>query len=381
MANFKNYGKKNWGYRFKYKDPITGKNKEKSQRGFERKDEAEHAAAIMKKKLEEAEELTDNISLKHFLNEWLNHYKKPTLRKNTIEIHKRNIDNHILPYFKEILLNRVKPIMYQKFLNHLAEKDYSKRTIELIHGTMFGAMKKASALGKIERNPCFDAVIPTKKSRKDEGLEYLESEHVSTFLTTAYQYDYIYWIFFKVLIETGMRKGEAAALQWSDIDLKEGKIYINKTLDFQAGNEDDRLGDPKTYNSKRNITISKSLINDLHFHKKYQNQNKLALNEIYYHDLNLVLCRNDGNFMPKSTLFNAFSRILKQAGLKQLPIHSLRHTHAVLLLEAGAEMKYVQERLGHGSIQITSDVYAHISKKIEKDTMDKYESYMDNILK
>uniref|UniRef100_UPI0022B08C9F tyrosine-type recombinase/integrase n=1 Tax=Gracilibacillus suaedae TaxID=2820273 RepID=UPI0022B08C9F len=55
--------------------------------------------------------------------------------------------------------------------------------------------------------------------------------------------------------------------------------------------------------------------------------------------------------MPKSSLFNAFSRILKQAGIPNLPIHSLRHTHAVLLLEAGNDMKFIQERLGHGSYQ------------------------------
>lgn len=58
-------------------------------------------------------------------------------------------------------------------------------------------------------------------------------------------------------------------------------------------------------------------------------------------------------------------------------IHCLRHTHAFLLLESGATMKYIQERLGHGSAQITADVYAHISKKIEKDTMSKFEDYLN----
>ncbi|WP_420798519.1 tyrosine-type recombinase/integrase [Paenibacillus dendritiformis] len=99
--------------------------------------------------------------------------------------------------------------------------------------------------------------------------------------------------------------------------------------------------------------MSQSLTNDLRYHVNWQNQNKLGLNDAYHHDLNLVLCREDGNFMPKSSLFNAFSRILKRAGLPPWPIHSLRHTHAVKLLESGADMKYVQERLGHGSIQIT----------------------------
>ncbi|AUO08524.1 site-specific integrase [Paenibacillus sp. lzh-N1] len=89
----------------------------------------------------------------------------------------------------------------------------------------------------------------------------------------------------------------------------------------------------------------------------------------------------DGTPIPKSSLFNSFSRIIKRAGLPPLPIHSLRHTHAVLQLEAGAEMKYVQERLGHGSIQITSDIYAHISKKIEMNNMEKYESFTENLFR
>ena len=176
-----------------------------------------------------------------------------------------------------------------------------------------------------------------------------------------------------------MRKGEAGALQWTDIDLQNKVINIGKTLDFQAKRKEDLFGDPKTYNSKRTVTISQSLANDLQFHKKQQNQNKLALNEIYHHDLNLVLCKKDGSIMPKSSLFNAFIRILKRAELPNLPIHSLRHTHAVLLLEAGADMKYVQERLGHGSMQITADVYAHVSKKMESDTMGKFEEYTKDI--
>uniref|UniRef100_UPI001FE8640F tyrosine-type recombinase/integrase n=1 Tax=Salipaludibacillus agaradhaerens TaxID=76935 RepID=UPI001FE8640F len=94
----------------------------------------------------------------------------------------------------------------------------------------------------------------------------------------------------------------------------------------------------------------------------------------------MINARKNGSYIPKSTLFNAFSRILKKSDLAPLPIHSLRHTHAVLLLEAGMDLKYIQERLGHGSIQITADVYSHISKKIQKDKMKKFEDYTKNIL-
>jgi integrase len=113
---------------------------------------------------------------------------------------------------------------------------------------------------------------------------------------------------------------------------------------------------------------------------KYQNQNKLALNEAYHHDLNLVFCRDDGNYLPKSTLFNAFSLILKRVDLPEdLTIHSLRHTHAVLSLEAGVDMKTLQESLGHGSYQVTADIYSHVSKKMKVAAIDKYEEYTKNL--
>lgn len=177
-----------------------------------------------------------------------------------------------------------------------------------------------------------------------------------------------------------MRKDEAAALTWNDVDLKTGMITINKTLDFSADSDEELFGDTKTFNSERTIQISTSLIQDLKQHFKHQNQNKLAWNELYKHNLNLVLCRDNGNFMPKSSLFNSFSRILKRIGLPAMPIHSLRHTHAVLLLEAGNDMKYVQERLGHGSMRITADIYTHISKKINESSMEKFEAHMRSIL-
>lgn len=378
MASFRKH-ENGWEFRIRYKDPISQKYKEKSKRGYSSKKEAQFAAAEEEKKIQQGYE-QDDISLRYYLKEWTNEYKKDTVRKNTLEIHQQNIKNHILPYFKQILIKDVKPMMYQKFLNYLNNQGYSKRTIEIIHGTMYNAFSKALILGKIEKNPCEGVTIKGKQKGKD--LKYIESGDIQRFLKVAYEYGYIYWLFYKVLIETGIRKGEAAALQWTDIDLKNQTLNINKSLDFKEAsiNKKNIFGDVKTYGSKRVITISQSLANDLHFHKKYQNQNKIALNAMYHHELNLVLCRNDGNYMPKSSLFNSFSRILKRAELPPLPIHSTRHSHAVLLLEAGADMKYVQERLGHGSIQITSDVYAHISKKIEKDTMDKFEQHMKNVL-
>ncbi|WP_405117720.1 site-specific integrase [Paenibacillus sp. FSL H8-0317] len=182
-----------------------------------------------------------------------------------------------------------------------------------------------------------------------------------------------------MLIETGMRKGEAAALKWIDIDLDNHFITIDENLDFTAKNKEELYNDTKTEKPGRKIKITMNLVNHIKFHREWQEHNKGILGDRYHHDLDLVLCREDGNFMPKSSLFNAFSRILQRCYLPSLPIHSLRHTCAVLLLESGADIKFVQEQLGHGSIQITSDVYAHISDKIQKSNIDRFEKFTEEI--
>lgn len=319
MASFHKYKKKGsnkdyWEYRIYYQDPLTRKTREKSKKGFTSKAEAKIAAEEIERQLRDGTNPTDE-SLKSYLETWLNEYKKGTVAKNTFSLHQYSVKNHIIPYFKNILLKDVKPVLYQKFINYLTEKDYSRRTIEIVHGTMYNAMEKAIILEKLPKNPCIGVEIKIKK--KESNIQFIESEYISGFLREAYKYDYIYWIFYKTLIETGMRKGEAAALQWTDIDLKERTININKSLDFKvaANNPEMMFGDTKNYNSKRIITIGQGLANDLHFHQKYQNQNKLALNDCYHFELNLIFCRNDGNYMPKSSLFNSFSRILKKANL------------------------------------------------------------------
>ncbi|MGG4552560.1 tyrosine-type recombinase/integrase [Paenibacillus humicus] len=376
MATFTKHNT-GWEYRYYYKDPITKRKREKSQRGFAKKTDAENALNEFKRQLELGLEVGDML-LKDYLELWITEYKKGTIRKNTLILHEQNIENHIIPYFKNLSLREIKPIMYQKFINSLSTK-YSRRTVEIIHGTMYSALDKAVIIGKLERNPCIGVTIKGEKKKMND-IKFIDSSDVPLFLQVAYKYGYIYWIFFKVLIETGMRKGEAAALQWSDIDFKEETININKTLDFQAKEGEPLFGDVKTFNSTRIIKMSKNLANELKEHAKYQNRNKLNLNSQYRHDLNLVLCRDNGDIMPKSTLFNAMTRILDKAKLPQIPIHGLRHTHAVIMLEAGADLKYVQTRLGHGSIQITSDVYTHVSKKIEARNMDKYEEKISSIM-
>jgi len=338
-----------WEFRIRYNDPISGQRKENSRRGFKTKSEAKYAAEEVQRNIQAGYDQR-SILLKDYLDFWLVEYKEGNVRKNTLTTLRQSIDLHIKPHFGEIELRAVTPALYQQFLNKIhKDKKLSRNTISKIHNAIYGAMKRAKINRTIEVNPCDDAVLPGEF--KKEEIKYIDSDQIDRFLGVAYEYGYEYWIFFKLLIETGLRKGEAGALQWSDINFNEGTISINKSLDFNRKKQDEMFGSVKTSSSERTITIRKTVMDDLRFHLQWQNHNKKQINDLYRHDLNLVLCRKDGDAMPSSSLFNAFSRILKRAGIPPLPIHSLRHTHAVLMLEAGADMKYLQERLGHGSYQ------------------------------
>nr|WP_269435794.1 site-specific integrase [Gracilibacillus suaedae] len=131
-------------------------------------------------------------------------------------------------------------------------------------------MEKALHLNIVDRNPTIGAVIKGKE--KERKTKFIDSSEIPVFLKTAYLYGYTYWLFFSFMIDTGMRKGEVAALQWSDINFKEKTLKITKTLDFQADSDEELFGDPKTFRSKRTITLTKNTINQLKEHLKWKIQ-------------------------------------------------------------------------------------------------------------
>ncbi|NGF89002.1 tyrosine-type recombinase/integrase [Staphylococcus aureus] len=110
-----------------------------------------------------------------------------------------------------------------------------------------------------------------------------------------------------------------------------------------------------------------------------QNTNKILNKEIYYNEHDLLHVDEFGKVIALSSLYNSLTYIGKTYFNKNLSIHKLRHTHASLLLEAGAEMKYIQQRLGHSSDKITSEVYAHMTDKMRKREKEKYQKYFNLI--
>ncbi|GKU82689.1 N-terminal phage integrase SAM-like domain-containing protein [Niallia sp. NCCP-28] len=165
MASFKRIFPGNWSFRYKYKDKITGKQREVKRQGVQSKPLAEKAYEEIKRSIQLGFDSASNETLAEFLEFWLKEYKEGKIAKNTYRIHERNIKNYIVPYFQNIQLDDLSYKLYQKFINHLIESSYSKRTVEIVHSTMYGAMQKVKILRKIHDNPCTDVSIYSAKGK------------------------------------------------------------------------------------------------------------------------------------------------------------------------------------------------------------------------
>lgn len=355
-----------WEYRIRYTDPVSGRQREKSKKGFRTKQEAKTAAMnVDLERLPSGEDPGNPM----MLHQWLSYYMR-TYRTDKVSDHTQSSNEsstkRVLQFYPQMQLAKVTPEGYQEFLNHLEQQGYSQATIHTTHTFMHGAMEQARKNRRISHNPCTGASLPKKP--KDAKLRYLPPEHISSFLEQVKQRSLEHYFFFLTLLDTGMRKGEALALTWEDIDLPRQTIYVNKTYVARTRS----IGPTKNKKSRR-IRISEHLKKELLTLVNLQNQHKQAYGELYQQP-ELVFTTKDGRYLSNTSLFRTMRHACEAIGVDDLPIHSLRHTHAVLHLEAGTSMKVLQERLGHSSLKVTADVYTHVSESFEKDSMKKYEA-------
>jgi len=141
---------------------------------------------------------------------------------------------------------------------------------------------------------------------------------------------------------------------------------------------------PKTYGSQRKISIGDTLVNILKKHKLWQKENilkygKYYAKEIYdfdsrkYTTADLISTKENGEFVSTESL-KYLSRVVNYDLGIDFNFHMLRHTHATMLIENGANIKDVQERLGHSKLATTMDTYAHVTKKMRSNSVDIFES-------
>ncbi|HHJ3548005.1 TPA: tyrosine-type recombinase/integrase [Enterococcus faecium] len=339
------------------------------------------AEAALRKVLSDIDEtgqyfLGTDTRVKQYLDFWMEEYVKLNLKYNTYENYRFTIKNHINGYLGKKKLTDLSPALLQNFINAEFKKGYSKKTMTITHSVLNNALNMAVyPWGLIKQNPMLYVKIPkyearptTKKDLKIISLE--DFDHMLEITPEGHPF----YIPLNIGFYTGMRVGEVCGLTWDDVDFSNGTITVEKQMVKNDGAW--VYGTPKTSSSNRTIFIGQTLLAILKKHKKQQLENRMKYGKLYI-DSNAVCTKEDGELVTPSVVKWNTRRISNALSLS-FNFHSLRHTHATLLLENGAKMKEISERLGHSRISITMDTYSHVTDKMRNETVDIMENLRKN---
>lgn len=353
--------KNGWRYRVSFKE--HGKYKTKTQGGFRTKKEAEIAAAELEKKLHVGHDITAGDQLfAEYIRTWFELYKKDKYsvsHENNVELSVRLVEKH----FVGVKMKELNRDMYQKFLNSISP-NYATETVKKRHTYIKECLKNAIEDEVITKDPTYKAVIKGKKDEKIEELKYLNYEEVRKLLHEVKKDMRIKFMSRYIIlcaIATGARYSEIIGLTWDCVDFDNKSVNINKSWDYKSKHD---FMDTKTFKSKRIITIDDDTCNVLKDLKIKQKEHELKTG--LRNTKNLCFINSSMKLVTNEAVNKTLKSLCKKCDIKVVTCHSLRHTHASILLYRGVNVKYLSRRLGHKDIVITLQTYSHILDEMEQ---------------
>lgn len=328
-------------------DPATRKRVQQAVTFHGNKKQAEAKLADLLTELDKGIYVKpEKTTLAEYLTQWLKDYCRPNLAPRSAETYEYLVRKHINPAIGQIPLTSLKPKDIQRLYTEKQAAGLGNRTVAYLHVTLHKSLKTALRMGLVSRNIA-DAVDPPRIVRHE--MKIMSPNDIERFLDLAK--DTPYYALFYTLITTGLRRGEALALHWGDIDLLGAELTIARSLQ-QLDSGKTIISQPKTGKSRRTIAISPSTALVLRQHKEVEEAKRQALGQMLT-DNDYVFCRYDGQPYLPNGITHAFSQLAKQAGLDGIHLQSARHTMASLMLKLNVHPLTVSRMLGHSNIQTT----------------------------
>lgn len=376
-------------YKFNFyagRDELTGKKMQVRRAGFKTKKEAQLALSRLEYKKESGEFdplANSNITFEELALQFMN-AKEASLRKSSF-IEESYTMRRVLEQLGKAKIKNIRGYHCQNAVNAWAKKapvnvNYTKMLANQV-------FEYAIKSGYITKNP-MDAVIMPKRPPKKREDNYYTKQELNEFLTFVKQNRPKLYPLFRLLAYSGMRIGELLALTWDDIDLEASTVSITKTLSkVKAGHT--KIDETKTKAGHRIISLDATTINILASYKREQSKELFSLGVLNtlpkplpVFDKSLTIRKkNPGKrFNRPNDIARYLEYIYKDMpkDFKHITLHGFRHTHATLLIESGANIKAVQQRLGHANINMTLGIYAHATKVMENDAINGLSLYMEN---
>lgn len=321
---------------------------------------------------------TKKISLQDYLYNWLRTFKRGTIKDSSYDTLEKTIRNQIVPYIGLIHLQQVNSIDIQTLLNDLKAKGYSYSTVKKAHDCLNDMFEHATIADDVAKNPMLLVNMLAESEFEKKEIRYFTEEECALLIEeSSRQYStgklvYQYADAYVLMLNTGIRLGEAIGLKKTDWNEKEKTLHVQRNI--QSISKRDTEGNrvkgkqlvantTKTYSGDRILPLNKAATEALERLCRQHPESEY------------IVCSSKGEIIPPERLERTFYRILKNVGINQAGTHSLRHTFASMLFANGTDIKTVSELLGHASIQITLNTYVHLIGKPKHNAVAK----LDNI--
>ena len=344
-------------------DPVTGNRRQKSKGGFRTRKAAEAALRELVAGVDAGryvERSTKTVG--EYLDEWLE-VVQPRLRPTSWSSYRQAVA-HIKGRIGAVPLQSLVPLEVENLYKELLAtrgrqgRPLSPKTVRGVHVVLRKALADAERLGLVVRNAAAAAKPPVPSKHEHTTwtaeqlarfLRSLEGERLSAA--------------FVLLATTGMRRGEALGLRWSDVGLEGGRLSIVQTI--TTVRDKMVITPPKTARSRRLVSLDPETVDALRDHRRRQNEERLRVGEAWSGDGDFVFTNEIGEPVHPSALSRLFVSSVRRAGLPTIRLHDLRHTYATVALGVGVHPKIVSERLGHATISVTLDLYSHVTPAID----------------
>lgn len=316
-----------------------------------------------------------------FVEEWRSKYATKQLAFRTYSTYESNLKTRILPVFGHMKLEDIKPLHIVDFIEKLNRDGgrmdnksggLSSGSVQMAHRILKNIFTRAVKWKVIKSNP-MEGVDKPKVIYK-EIIPYNEQE--ISLLLRALQTEPIHWRMMVTLaLTTGMRRGELLGLEWKHVDWEKGTIDVSQALVYAVkGNI--VIKEPKTRKSKRIISLPISVLDELKAYHDYQINLRSSFEMNKSQKWDLVFSHPDGSPFHQERPYQWFRKFIKRNNLRYIRFHDLRHTSATLLINQGVHAKIISERLGHGNISTTMNVYGHALRSADQLAADMFENIL-----
>lgn len=284
----------------------------------------------------------------------------------TFDAAKLHVESYLVPRIGHVPLQALTTPAVKALYAELRESGavrgggLSAKTVHNVHRTLSRALNDAVAEHppRILHNPAAKAhKQPSSPPQPTWSAEQLRSFYVHV------RDDRLFPLW-RLAASSGLRRGELAGLRWTDVDLTAGRVSVSQQRAKGGGTVSAGVTKGKR---GRSVSIDPETVAVLRAWRKTQAAERLAWPGEWGNGDDLVFTHADGAPLHPDSITKTFKRRVKAAGLPWVKLHGLRHGHATLMLEAGVNIKVVQERLGHSSIAITGDVYSHVTPGMQED--------------